>query len=292
MTRIAARQYSIVSLAIVVAAATLGGRARAATVEAYAGEPFGVARITLPVGGSGPVAPLDDERFTVESPDGRALYPVLKEEPVRQMLRQLLEIDRPRNATVYFLFRGDEPFDAQAYAPTGQTIRVTPMSDPAGHARLLAEWWEQYVNRWKSLRQDPQFPPVVENFLAANLARRLGLTLPAPECGIAGEPQSAAKRHGTICWSPSVTNSPSTRSSSPAGQKRRILRAPQWRSSRCRRKCRGTTSPRQTPSSKPCPSSRSPPTCRLSAFTCASATSRTTSGSAISTKSGKAILAT
>ena len=58
--------------------------------------------------------------------------------------------------------------------PTAQPVRVTPLADAAGHARLLDEWWEQYANRWQGLRQDPQFPPVVENFLAANLARRLG----------------------------------------------------------------------------------------------------------------------
>ncbi len=157
----------------------------AATVEAYAGNPFGVARVSLSVGGSGPMTPLDDERFTVAAADGRALYPVLKEDrPARRLLRELLEIERPRNVTIYFLFRGNAPFDVQAFAPTSQLAHVTPLADDASHARLLAEWWQQYLNRWQGLRRDPQFPPVVENFLAANLSRRLGLALPEPPSGM------------------------------------------------------------------------------------------------------------
>lgn len=158
--------------------------AKAVTVEAYAGEPFGVGMITVSVGGAGRISPIDDERFTVESPDSRVLYPVIKEERVRRLLRQLLEIDRPRAATVYFLFRGGQPFDLQTFSPAGQPVRVSPVADARGHSRLLDAWWEQYANRWKSLRQDPKFPPVVENFLVANLARRLGRTLPEPESGL------------------------------------------------------------------------------------------------------------
>jgi hypothetical protein len=156
-------------------------RAAAAVAEAYAGAPFGVGRVELSVGGAGAMAPLEDERFTVRQDDGRVLYPVVRVDPGRRLLRQLLEIDRPRNVTVYFLFRGDAPFQMQSYSPQGQVVQVAPRVDARGHARLLAEWWAQYVNRWESLRKNPQFPPVVENFLAANLARRLGLTLPEPQ---------------------------------------------------------------------------------------------------------------
>jgi hypothetical protein len=155
------------------------GAARAA-VEAFAGAPFGVGRVTMAVSSDGPVIPLEDERFTVAAADGRVLYPVVKEEPVRRLLRRILEIESPVSVTVYFLFRGDEPFDLQAYAPSGRTIRVVPQANPRAHRELLNQWWQQYSGRWASLRQDPQFPPVVENFLAVNLARRMGLRLPEP----------------------------------------------------------------------------------------------------------------
>jgi hypothetical protein len=156
----------------------------AATVEAYAGVPFGVARVTLPVVRDQPVVPLEDERFTVSSANGRVLYPVLKEEPVRRLLRRFLEIETPRSVTMYFVFTGDGPLEVELFSPLWQTATVVPRIDAAGHRRLMNEWWEQYVSRWKKLRQDPQFPPVVENFLAANLARRLGRELPAPNSGL------------------------------------------------------------------------------------------------------------
>jgi hypothetical protein len=153
-------------------------------VEAYAGTPFGVGKVSLRVGGVGPMAPLDDDRFTVAAEDGRVLYPVLKEDRARRLLRRVLEIDRPRSVTVYFLFRGNESFELTTYSPNEQRLQVTPLADQVGHAQLLAEWWEQYGNRWQTLQQDRQFPPIVENFLAANLARRLGLTLPVAQSGL------------------------------------------------------------------------------------------------------------
>ncbi len=159
--------------------------ARGAEVVAYAGQPFGVGRITLSNTAGGAADPLQDERFTVASADGRVLYPALAESPpVRKFIRKLLEIESPRTATMYFLFRGDGPFELQAFTPEGQSVQVRPLANPAGHAQLLAEWWTQYGNRWLSLEQNPRFPPLVENFLVANLSRRLGLRLPERKPGL------------------------------------------------------------------------------------------------------------
>lgn len=163
---------------LLLAASSQARRATAANVEAYAGEPFGVARVTLTVGRLAGIASASDERLTVRSATNRALYPVSKDAPVRRLLRNLLEIEGPSRVTVYFLFRGDEPFEATAFAPSATPLVVRPARNPAGHARLLDEWWQCYGQRWQQLDQDPQFPPVVENFLAASLARRLGKSLP------------------------------------------------------------------------------------------------------------------
>src|SRR5690606_32253444 len=103
-------------------------------VEAYAGVPFGVGRVTIPVLTNEPVVPREDDRFTVSSPSGRVLYSVLQEQPVRRILRRLLEIDRPARITIYFLFKGNEPFDLDVYAPQRQTLRVAPQLANQGHA--------------------------------------------------------------------------------------------------------------------------------------------------------------
>jgi hypothetical protein len=168
-------------LALCVAVHGAAASTHAAEVEAYAGEPFGVGRITFGVNADGPVSPLEDERFNVASADGRVLYPVLMEQPVRRLLRRLLEIESPRTATMFFLFRGAEPFEMQAFTPAMQTVRVTPQPIPQAHQALMERWWAEYAKRWRSLLDDPKFPPVVENFLAANLSRRLGLPLPPEE---------------------------------------------------------------------------------------------------------------
>ncbi|WP_218931934.1 hypothetical protein [Adhaeretor mobilis] len=149
-------------------------------VEAYSGAGFGVGRVTVPVDRGEPSLPISDERFTVESAGGRVLYPALKIAPVRRLLRRILEIDTPAAVTMYFLFVGDEPLRLDLYSPTQQTITVTPRRDARQQERLLAEWWEEYSNRWRDLRQDPEFPPVVENFVAPTLARRLNQELPTP----------------------------------------------------------------------------------------------------------------
>jgi hypothetical protein len=180
--RVAGKRFrpKVVLGVLLLAAAT---SADAAQVEAYLGEPFGVGVVTVDVVAGGPVVPNDDDRFGVEAQDGRVLYPVLKDRAVRRLIRRLLEIETPVSTTTYFLFRGEGPLELKTYSPGVERLVVNPVADPRGHARLLAEWRAAYVERWKQLRQDPQFPPVVENFLAANLARRLGFALPEPETG-------------------------------------------------------------------------------------------------------------
>jgi hypothetical protein len=157
-----------------------------ADVEAYAGQPFGVGRVTVPVFRGEPSLPLNDERFTALEASGRVLYSVVKVEPARQFLRGLLGIETPRNVTLYFLFRGDEPFDLSVYSPLEQGARVIPRNDPQGHRRLMDEWWQQTTERWSRLQKDPQFPPIAENFLVAMFARRLNRDIPVVPAGLLG----------------------------------------------------------------------------------------------------------
>ena len=91
--------------------------------EAYVGEPFGVGRVTVDVLRGEPVLPLSDERFTVLAEDNRAMYPVLKQQPARQLLQRLLEIESPRTVTIHYLFRGSEPFDLFPFTPVEQAVR-------------------------------------------------------------------------------------------------------------------------------------------------------------------------
>jgi hypothetical protein len=153
-------------------------------VEAYSGQPYGVGRVTVGVLRGQPALLLSDERFTLLEANGRAIYPVLKEESAKRLVRELLQIETPRQVTIYFLFKGDTPFDLSVYAPHEQGVRVKPREDQAAHRRLLKEWWEQVTQRLHRLQNDPAYPPVAENFFTATLARRLQLDIPEPKAGL------------------------------------------------------------------------------------------------------------
>ncbi len=131
-----------------------------------------------------PVVPLSDERFTILEATGRTFYPVLKQEPVRRLIRNLLDMDAPRKVSIYFLFRGDQPFDLSAFTPYEQGVRVRPIANASAHRRLLNQWWEQYTKRYQGLLADGSYPPVAENFLIASLSRRLALPIPEPRRGL------------------------------------------------------------------------------------------------------------
>ena len=179
-------QLVVINLLIVPSAHAIGRRGtegrRAA--EAYVGQPFGVGRVTVDVLRGQTQLPLSDERFTVLEAKGRVLYPVLKQEPFRQLLRGFLNRNAPRKVTIYFLFVGDAPFELSAFAPQEQGLRVSPVNNSSAHQRLLDDWWQQYTKRFESLRKDRAYPPVAENFLIATLSRRLGLPLPDVRSGL------------------------------------------------------------------------------------------------------------
>jgi len=151
--------------------------------EAYIGQPYGVGRVTVDVLRGQPLLPLSDERFTLSEATGRAMYPVLKEQPGRRVLRQLLQIETPRQVTIYFLFQGDEPFELSVFAPHEQGVHVKPLQNDSAHGRLMDHWWQQVTARLARLRQDPAYPPVAENYIAATFARRLQRALPAHQHG-------------------------------------------------------------------------------------------------------------
>lgn len=143
--------------------------------EAYLGEPFGVGKLTVDVLRGEPVLPLSDERFTLLEASGRVMYPALKQEPVRKLIRGLLDMEAPRKVTIYYLFAGEKSFDVSAYTPYEQGVRVNPVRYPSSHQRLLNEWWEQYNKGFQALQKDRAYPPVAENFIVATLSRRLNL---------------------------------------------------------------------------------------------------------------------
>ena len=55
---------------------------------------------------------------------------------------------------------------------------MVPVGNPGAHRRLLEQWWGHYAKPPGLLDAKPDYPPMVEDYLTANLARRLVLPLP------------------------------------------------------------------------------------------------------------------
>ena len=129
--------------------------------------------------------PAADSTIYLDDAEGRVLYPAQARpgrRGVRGLIRGMLDRDgaAPAATTLFFLFRGDEPFNLKLYLPEALEVQVTPRSDAPLHRELLSRWWESYQNDsgLALLRSEPEYPRVVENFLKFTLARRLNL--PAP----------------------------------------------------------------------------------------------------------------
>jgi hypothetical protein len=177
-------------------------QARILELEAISGEPFGVGRLVVQLSKQALPEILGADGLGLSERDGRVLYPALKRPidntivtdlllqsplmsggPVREgvggLLRDLLSEPSPRT-TLYFLFRGDEPFELTIQARRAQTVRVRPRNNPPAHGQLLQAWWREYTAEPSGLFQKKRAdcPPLVEGYLKSMLARRLGLALP------------------------------------------------------------------------------------------------------------------
>ena len=176
-------------------------------VEAFAGAPFGVGRVTLSSGGEfrlnppqlsraagprgGRIAglarklldqPTDDQAVNLESAEmsvveksGRVFYPVFEKRD-RPILRQFVSV--PSQATIYFLFQGSAPLDLTIFAPGPDVERIVPARDPAGHQRMLLLWWNNFSSAAVAGSGSSEYPPMVEGYLTDSLARRLSLPMP------------------------------------------------------------------------------------------------------------------
>jgi hypothetical protein len=155
--------------------ARLGERLRAPADEvvAVAGSPFGVGRITvqMPPDRSGSI--LAEPPLTLTEANGRVFYPATIDTPIRAAIRELLV--RPRPATVYFLFTGEEPLDLTLFGPSGVAQRAAIQRDPQLHRQLLAEWWKQYTTAIRRPNRSDNYPHLVDAYLTSMLANRLSL---------------------------------------------------------------------------------------------------------------------
>ena len=169
------------------------------SVEAYSGVPFGVGKLTVALPAEELPEPLGADGLKLSEKDRRVVYPVfhtpqfgavakevidttgvLEGGPIRKQIKGIVRevLDRPPHSTAYFLFVGDGPLQLTLHAKGLHTVTVTPRNVPRLHRKTLEAWWEQYSAPPGLLEPKADYPPLVENYLRATLARRLDFRLP------------------------------------------------------------------------------------------------------------------
>jgi hypothetical protein len=163
-----------------------GRRAPLAEPEAVAGAPFGIGRINVRMPDARPGL-FGERDFTLSEAGGRVFYAVFESQPVRAILREVL--NRPQDVTVHFLFTGSEPLELELFTSSQVRMQVVPRRDPAAHDRLLAGWWDQYTATARRSARDNEHAQLVDGYLLAMLSSRLRLPPPDIDRRLFSQPQ-------------------------------------------------------------------------------------------------------
>lgn len=142
-------------------------------VVAVAGSPFGVGKITLQLPPDASGSAFDAPPLTLADAHHRVFYPATVDTPIRAAIREMLA--RPRPATVYFLFTGDEPLDLTLFGPSGATQHAEVQHDQQLHQQLLDAWWKQYTSDIRRPNRSNDYPHLPDAYLTSMLANRLSL---------------------------------------------------------------------------------------------------------------------
>lgn len=147
-------------------------------IEAVAltGEPFGVGRIDFVTPANVRLDAASGDPVILQEKNGRLHYPAFSKQPVRGLLRGLL--NRPQKMTAWFLFRGREPLEISIPELGLRPMLVQPVGAGAGESPLLTAWWQAYTSKGPlgGLFSDQDAtPPDVRDYLTSMLAHRLRL---------------------------------------------------------------------------------------------------------------------
>ena len=152
------------------------------TDVAFVGQPFGVARVTLPLDRTESSSAVDTNGYLIRERADRVFYPAFAERRVLGMLRQVLGVSTPSprtSVTCFFLFTGTESLDLSLFTPARHGRILQPTESEADRAQLLQAWWRQYAAVAQLRTYTSDYPPILEQYLTSTLSRRLGLSVDA-----------------------------------------------------------------------------------------------------------------
>ncbi len=161
--------------------------------DAVVGEPFGVARVTIPFPPQDAGLPAGHALFSLDNADQRVFYPAVSGGVLKRLFGE--GAPPPRNLNVMFLFRGTTPFEVTIRTPTPQKVVITPRRRTSlAHTRILQRWWRNYNGMFRDLARESDHPPIVETYLTSMLARRLGLDAPLLERPVSDRRKSEGRQ--------------------------------------------------------------------------------------------------
>ena len=178
-------------LALALFPAHLELQAATQVIEAATGAPFGVGRVTVTLDPREDSTIVDTNGYSIDERNGRVLYPAFGHTRLLGALRNLVGISRPTGrtaVTVLFLFRGDKPFQVTVRTPSRHTCVVVPKKDDQLFEKLQDAWWRQYTAVAELQKSRSDYPAIVETYLTAMLAQRLGLQSPLLNENTASQP--------------------------------------------------------------------------------------------------------
>lgn len=167
----------IFALAILLCTA-LTAQAQRIKVEAVPGVPFGAGRVVIPIDSRISAETLDSHFISIKDTQGRVFYPAIRYTQPMGMVRELLGVvgtEAPSQLHVHFLFTGNQPLEVTVNTPSPIQLSVVPNGRPVAYKRLLRMWWVRYKAAVRKQRKEGDYLPIVETYLSAMLAGRMGL---------------------------------------------------------------------------------------------------------------------
>ncbi|MEC9092178.1 MAG: hypothetical protein VX438_05695 [Planctomycetota bacterium] len=152
--------------------------------EACFGDPFGFAKISIPVTEADREL-LRTNGLIITDASNRIHYPVFSSGVAKKIIDVVAGdsgTTLPKNMTVYFLFKGKEPFTAKVYTSSAFTVRVEPVQGrPLQKSLLSRAWWREFNAAARNRNLQGDYPPIIETYLTAMLGQRLGFSKPLIE---------------------------------------------------------------------------------------------------------------
>ena len=150
---------------------------RISNVEIVAGEPFGIGKVTIEPGLGESLFEIVDG-YHLSDAEHRLLYPVMSQRLLDRVLDATGSPDarQASRLTFWFLVRGDQPLKLRlAGRETVEFEAKIQKLRPNASRRLARQWWREYSAEARKKTASGELPPLVESYMVAMLARRLGL---------------------------------------------------------------------------------------------------------------------